>query len=219
MSEPFTVQDISNLTSVTMYERSRRLFVEFDAFPNALRKKKLYGAKALFCVDLGDYHSGTWNKSMMLFYPSAGAIDPATLTWSNQPYIPPLSYLKTVEGVNDGDVDFNPAGASAEYNSELAKLFVAYHTGAMENAGPYIFNTARLRTLQDGTSLPYVEITYDDSTNATSKVDIKTYPSGTINASQTQLFEWELIADTYWCADGFTQQSASLFWKESTESN
>lgn len=219
MSDPYTVQDITNKNGVTMYERSRRLYVELDAFPNTLRKKKLYGAKGLFRVDLGDYHSGTWNKSMMLFYPSAGSIDPATLVWSNQPFIPPLSYLKTVEGVNDGDVEFNPAGASAEYNSELAKLFIAYHTGAMENAGPYVFNTAYLRTLRDGSSLPYVEITYDDSANATSQADIKTYPRGTVNASQTQLFEWELKAeDGYWCADGFTQQSAILFWREATES-
>lgn len=217
-SDPVTVQDLTGKGSVTLYERSRRLYVEFDEFPSTLRKKRLYGAKALFHVKLGYYTSGNWNRTMMLFYPSLGAINPETLTWANQPATPELSYLKTDLGVGNDDIEFLPAGASTEYNSELAKLFTGYNTGAMVNAGPYVFNYAYLYTLDDGTSLPYVQITYDDAEDATSKVDVKTIPVGTVNASEVQTFEWKLTADPYWNADGFTQQSAVLFWRTTEES-
>ena len=217
-SDPVRVQDLTGKSSVYLYKGSRRLYVEFDEFPSALRKKKLYGANAKFHVRLGYYHSGNADRTVMDLYPSLGKFNPATLVWANQPSVPSRSYLKTDLGMSEGDYEFLPAGASAAFSSELAKNFTLYNTGEMENFGPYTYNTAYFPYLSDGTSLPYLQLTYDDAEDATSQVVIKSYPSGTVNASAGQTFSWELGPDTYWCAAGFTQQSAILFWKESTES-
>ena len=219
-SDPVRVQDLTGKNSVNLYKEQNRLYVEFDEFPSNLRKKKLYGAAALFYVDLGMWigSQGILDQTVMVLYPSDGAIDPATLVWSNQPSVPNLSYLKTDLGYWERDEEFLPAGASTAFSTELAKRFTKYNTGAMVNIGPYHYNSAKLNTLGDGTSLPYLELTYDDTENATSKVAIKSYPSGTINASESKEFTWELGPDTYYCADDFVQRSAVLFWKTSDAS-
>ena len=223
-SDPVRVQDLTGKNSVRLYKEQNRLYIEFDAFPTALRKKKLYGATALFHVDLGMWStsSGILMRTVMVLYPSTASIDPETLVWANQPAVPNLSpnlsYLKTDLGYWERDEEFLPAGASTAFSTELAKRFTQYNTGAMVNLGPDSSNTAKLYTLEDGTSLPYLELTYDDTENATSQVVIKSYPSGTINASEAKEFTWELGPDTYYCADDFVQQSAVLFWKTSDAS-
>lgn len=215
-ADPVTVQDITDENYVYLYQGTRRLYVEFDEFPSTLRKKVLYGAKAMFHVRLGYYHSGSGQSTIMALYPSLGSVNPETLTWAIQPEIPSLRYLKTTQGYGEGDHEFNPAGETTEFSSELAKLFTEYSAGALANIGPYYYDIAYLRTLSDGTSLPYLQITCDDTENATSKVVAKSYPSGDVNGSEEQTFVWELGPDVYYCADGFTQQSAVLYWKEST---
>ena len=89
---------------------------------------------------------GILNQTVMVLYPSDGAIDPATLVWSNQPSVPNLSpnlsYLKTDLGYWERDEEFLPAGASTAFSTELAKRFTKYNTGAMVNIGPYHYNSA-----------------------------------------------------------------------------
>lgn len=231
---PSAVIDISGTTDVTLerYASSgiySELFVGFNALPSSLLNKRLYSATATLVV------MATHKPPTGAFLcPSAESFNPSTLVWTNRPaqegdheLIATGIYGTT--GKFNRTFSFYGDTATATDLSALAAAFLknnsAFLYPSVATTGSTIGDRRGCRiykTLEDG-SAPYLEITYDDSVNVQSKITPQNCPmDGYIDPRTPTNFSWTFERDTedpYLCAGGFTQQSATLYWKTSTEEN
>jgi len=230
---PVGVTDLSGLTEIPMHNfygaapnwNGSELFFTIDAFPSSLAKKRIYYAKAKFAFRA----VGQVTKYMIMC--AFDTFDPATLEYSNKPAVGGPNNLMTAEISSSvssfQDFEFNPDTATAENLSADASMMLGYPSLVLLQikapSGSYSRTTgrAKLRTLTNNSSLPYIEITYDDTEIVTGKVVAKTYPSGSaVNPLSAQTFTWDYEKNgTYSCySTSWTQKSATFYWKKSTES-
>ena len=234
---PVGVIDISGLSDVRMNMwtgtapnwKGSELFFTIDDFPAALSKKRIYYLTAKFA-----FRSNGLRLSRYLIMHAKDEFDPATLEYSNKPALYGPDDLRTVEipssasSWQDFVLNPNPATAallSSNACSSLRKpthVLLQYQPPSGSYSSTYGF--AKLRTLADDSSLPYIEVTYDDSISIGSSVKIASAPTdGYVNPREAKSFSWvyEKDDDTgYDCVgEEYGQTSATLYWKESTAEN
>ena len=185
------------------------LVLGFDAMPSALRRKRILSARLRAAVKVDGSGSGYFA------YPNAADFDPATLTYNNMPArsgsISLQMYLSaagTADVWSKTDAPDSTAAALAQYGCQ----FHTYHDS---------ISTVYAKTALVSGGLPYLEVTYDESSTITSKVgNLAKSPSGTQNPGLAAQFTWGFLPDGGRCADeSWTQASATFYWKTSAESS
>lgn len=219
---PSEVIDISGDSGEWLHRRSDKsiqeyLYTIYEAFPANLKNKRLYSIKARYRYSYNTGFQGVPGLSV-----SSARINPSTLTWSNRPGSSTDYWLQGASG-RGVDVDCTMAGDSITdaQRSEFAAAFLKTLTTMAYCAtyGDTVRAISLIFTLTDN-SAPYIEITYDDSANVTSKITQNSCPtSGYVNPRNQTPFQWTFEKDdTYYCAGGFEQASAALYWRVSGES-
>lgn len=230
---PVDVIDISEDTEVGLSRyyssgsglRGRLLYFTFDDFPDALKYNRIYFAKAVFSVKIAGAGFLNLNKSGSTF-------DPETLMWNNRPSVQKFCEINGFVGetyYSDwADLTMEPS-ASISAADLSTQTVDAVRGGAcvlslIANTTTWSLVQIKLRTLTDGVTLPYLEVTYDDSITIASKVAVAEAPTdGYVNPREAKSFSWvyEKDDDTgYDCVgEEYGQTSATLYWKESTAEN
>ena len=192
-----------------LYGTTASMYAEFDAMPSSLANKILYDFKFVFKFQGSHYDSSVQTS------PTATGFNPATLTWNTRP---------TTLGYDAGAGI--PAQVTANYtitsNSALtpieksldASRYCKTKTAVLQGSN----STVYLDKLVDGTTKPYLEITYDTSQCIKSQVVAQSAPSGTsVDNRLAQTFSWDYVKnslETYYAAsDVFAQSSAKVYWR------
>lgn len=189
------------------------------AWPTSLKRNNIISAQLRVCVIAGD-----WAIS---FETVKGNFTPSSVTWKNQP-AKGSSYAYGLEFISD-------LGISAGYTGDIwIEVDDRYHgiedivnlikDGGVELYGENLNGASgwRTRNTLSGGGAPFLRITYSDSDILHSQVKIRYPLSGTINPEIANQLSWTLQRreDNIFCYDEtFTQTSAKVFWKATTESN
>ena len=235
---PIGVIDISEQSEVYMKTwtgtapnwKGSQLFFQVAEFPAALSKKRIYYATAKFAFRT------TWHINKYRIMNAKEDFDPATLEYSNKPALygalnivsPDVSESQT--GQNFKDYELSPTTATAEYLSVNTCKLLKFPTHVLvqtetTSSGSVVLSTtgiAKLWTLTDGVTPPYIEVTYDDSISIGSSIKIANAPtSGYVNPRQSTSFSWIYEKDTssgYDCfGEDYGQSSATFYWKTSSD--
>lgn len=232
-SQPTTVIDISgeNYLSLGKCEKNvtnpsygRIMYFTFDGMPQSISQNVLYYAKACFAMRPND----RWGDVVKLRAANT-AFDTQYLTWSNRPELIYVgnTYIIDEERTDTAFLDkiLQPMSTSesatdlSEYtrillNSPAAAL-VTYNQGNSSS-----LEDIKLRTLSDDSSLPYIEITYDDSLTIPGVIKVGTfaaYVDPRVNAMINWHYDWDNTSEYKCAAASPSQQSASVFWREQGE--
>lgn len=209
-SDPATVQSLPSDNQVSLIASRYRLYVGFDAFSSSLNKKRLYSVKACFCMN-SSYQA--WLRGYLR--PAASGFNASTLTWSNQPAGSGSALDSGQMSSSLVDRELTPTVQTTAQLSQQAADFVRASTGYFDNSNLYDFVHVKIRSLEDGSSLPYLEVTYDDSTDVTSQI-VSTTPAGSLNPANAKNFTWEYQnSGDYSRVAPFVQASATLYWRKS----
>lgn len=235
---PIGVIDISEQSEVYMNTwtgtapnwKGSQLFFQVEEFPAALSKNRIYYATAKFAFRT------TWRVNKYRIMNAKEDFDPATLEYSNKPALygaltiesPQVSSSQT--GQNFKDFELSPTTATAEYLSVNTCKLLKFPTHVLvqtetSSSGSVVLSTtgiAKLWTLTDGVTPPYIEVTYDDSISIGSSIKIANAPtSGYVNPRQSTSFSWIYEKDTssgYDCfGEDYGQSSATFYWKTSSD--
>ena len=232
---PIGVIDISGVGDVIMNMwtgsapnwQGSELFFTIDDFPAALGKNRIYYATAKFA-----FRSGGMQQTRYLIMHSLDTFDPATLEYGNKPSLRGPSTVKSEKigsGVNSWtDFVLQPDTGTASNLSADACSMLRMPTHVLLQyqppSGSYssTVGRAKLRTLADNSSLPYIEVTYDDSITIGSNIQVANAPtSGYVNPRESTSFSWVYERDSssgYYCRDlDFGQSSATFYWKTSSD--
>lgn len=191
------------------------LLFGLQAWPSSLRRNRLY------CIRLRVY---VVPADGFPYAYSIDDFDAATVTFSSMPtpgssvagfYTYPATHQWT-EFFRPSDVDTDSTGRAASAHSLLSGKGFAV-TCNQEDV--YESQQWSMKAALANGSAVYAEITYDDSVLVTSQVRYVSGPRGTVNPKAAQTFQWEYANKaTERCADEtWTQASAVLHWKKSTE--
>ena len=209
---------------------NRKAFlIGFDAFPAALKRNKLYGgqvtAYASKYVENGSQVTTNWYASTGIAV--VDDFDAASVTWGNYPaytdgystYYDFLGFTKNAPQVSEPQQSEITGGSGT--SSFLAKKIeivrkrtvrLAQYSSSYKNAFVYVGTK-----LQNGTSLPFLRVYYDDAEVATSQIHKGLGPSGGSFADPTSAirFTWYLwkSASIAVYDEAFTQASAVFHWK------
>lgn len=214
------------------------VFVGFSAFSSSLRNNRLYSVTAKWAIQSSDDNAkstgGTysaWQPARVFLCPCESNFDASSLMWSNKPgqlgnKTMISTRLTNLGAKRDVDLSLNADSATAEDQSLLAKNFLVNHTGYFycaitgSDTRSGTVKTYVHRTLENGSTVPYLTIVYDDSVMVQSKITPGNCPTGGyVNPRTAREFSWTFEKnDTYYCVGGFTQQSAKLCWRVSGES-
>lgn len=233
---PIGVIDITEKTEVPMFVwygaapnwKGSQLFFQVEAFPEALSKKRIYYATAKFA-----FRSDGNFVTKYRFMNAKEDFDPETLEYSNKPTLYGSLDISTDElGTGQTyrtfkDYEMQPGTNTATYLSTNTCIFLRYPTHVLVNTkssstyqNPYGF--AKLWTLSDDVSLPYIEVTYDDSISIGSNIKVANAPtSGYVNPRESTSFSWIYEKDTssgYDCfGENYGQSSATFYWKTNSD--
>lgn len=189
------------------------LYTVYNSPPASIKNRRLYSIKAVFrCSALSGFEGAPGMEV------AAKTINPETITWSNRPGRITDYYLLGPE-VRDRDAELTMAGENltnaqrSEFAAAFLKTLTTFAFCASYGETVKAVNVAF--KLEDGTA-PYIELTYDDSTNVKSKITPSNCPiSGYVNPRTSTSFQWTFEKDdTYFCAGSFDQANATLHWRE-----
>lgn len=187
----------------------------FGDFPERLRHSKLYSIQMTAHI-----------SKFVRAIPLMGEFTPGVTTWNTKPDTYPSAVSKSLYLYGNGPIQAQNTviksldSFASDVRSHTAALALQFCSFAIENAG----STAAIwDVLIDGTSRPYVTVTYDDTEKITSSIKYKSGPSsGYFNPRNAATFQWQFVANQseYYCADdSFSQQSATFYWKASDDEN
>jgi len=239
-SSPSSVIDISNKDHFSLYRNTDKSipsfgYVGFQSFPSNLSKKRLYSMKAVFKYgDGGEIYISSESK----WYIHSGKLgieiaessfNPSTLVWSNRPSSITSYWLigsKTGTAGKNENIECTMSGDSItdSQRSEMAAAFLRTLTACLfcASSGDLQREVIPYKTLIDGSTAPYIEITYDDSVSIGSNIKVATAPtSGYVNPRSSTSFSWIYEKDKssgYDCvSNDFGQSSATFYWKKSSD--
>lgn len=211
------------------------VYVKFNGLSSSLKNNRLYSASAVVALSSNtwtptDSGYGNYYYVRSFLVPAAASYNVNTLYWSNRPGKLGLYELISTSAGGYGvyfKLDkifslFTDASTEA-MQSELAKNFLQYNAAFMYESIIPSEKTLIVdihKKLEDDSTSAYLTIEYDDSVLVNSKITPNGCPtSGYFNPRNARNFAWTFEKDdTYFCFGGFTQQSATLYWKASGES-
>ena len=216
---PVDVIDLTHSNYKMVREKKQMLYVEFEQFPSALQHQVLYYAKIKIAAD------GSSNARKLYAYPLKSKFDETTLTYNNRPdyEFREISTSTNITTTSIRDFELVPsAGASATIMSEGAMLFLKTSSAQLAEIYGYAYINIKLRTLTDGTAIPYLEIFYDDTESVESVISITNAPtSGYVNPRTETSFSWQFTKDPeseYYCNnEEYGQSSATFYWKKAED--
>lgn len=228
---PIGVIDITGLSEVQMRYwygtnpnwNGSMLFVGFESFPQNLDKKRIYYATAKFA-----FRTAYYVPNFALY--DSDDFDPATLEWSNKPQIygslgPETGQISSSQSMADYTLQPRASVAGILSQNTCAMLRRPAHVLLnMYGRETYAYAYAKPRFLANGSSVPYIEITYDDAVSIASKVVYASGPvDGYANPREAQSFSWNYVKDRqddYDCVgNDYDQSSAVFYWKNSEDDN
>ena len=157
------------------------------------------------------------------------SFNPSTLVWSNRPSSITSYWLigsKTGTAGKNENIECTMSGDSItdSQRSEMAAAFLRTLTACLfcASSGDLQREVIPYKTLIDGSTAPYIEITYDDSVSIGSNIKVATAPtSGYVNPRSSTSFSWIYEKDKssgYDCvSNDFGQSSATFYWKKSSD--
>ena len=213
------------------------VFVGFSGFSSSLRKNRLYSATAKWAIQSSDDNAksqggsySAWQPARVFLCPCESDFNPSSLMWSNKPgQLGSKEMISTrltnLGAKKDVDLSLYADSATTEDLSLLAKNFLVNNTGyfycAITGADTRsgTVNTFVHKTLENGSTVPYLTIVYDDSVTVKSQIKAETFPLD-VNPAAAQTFSWYYgPAGDYHCVDeNWVQSSAKFYWKKSTSS-
>lgn len=237
-ASPSTVVDITLESYVQLDRKNDKtiinyLYVGFNSWPSSLKNNRIYSVTATFCAET---YESIYPKIGL--YISTEDFDPSTLVWTNRPAKYGDYWLITdgngltskANGTMSltGDVvddQQRSAFASGLLSKKTAYLFCSTYGAGTYGPPSYIKRDPTslwvYKKLVNGSSNPYITVTYDDSVYVKSKITPNNSPTdGYVNPRTDTKFQWTFERDeteTYYCAGGFTQRSAALYWKTAEE--
>lgn len=217
--------NISRRTDGSNYQM---VYAKFESLSSALKNKRLYSVTGKIAIE-SLTTNGTTGGGYPIYLqigtflvPANASFSPSTLVWSNRPgQLGSYELVSSHVGGYETDVTLSlyADSATAQMHSELAAAFLKYNAGYFYES---IVNSSKamrgwLYRKLEGGGTPYIEIEYDDSVNVQSKITQNGCPtSGYFNPRNARKFSWTFEKnDTYSCMGGFTQASATLYWRES----
>ena len=228
--QPTTVIDISSAEYASLGQCEKNmidpsygelLYFKFDGMPQNLSQNVLYYAKACFAMR----PNNRWGDIVNLRAARA-SFDTQYLTWNNRPN---LLYVGSIYIHDESRTDtafldqiLQPMSSteSATDLSEFTRLLLNSPAAALVtyNANNNSsLEDIKLRTLANNVSLPYIEITYDDSLTIPGKINAGTfaaYVDPRVNATINWHYDWGSSSGYKCAAASPSQQSASVFWRE-----
>jgi len=191
------------------------LYFGFNAISSSLRRKKLQSCR----LRVFNKVTSEWSSSESFFIEDLAAdFNPASLTYNNKPSEKgSLGHLLgSLDPNSEADVWAN---SIYSHNEDFTHYAINYGIKFEPSARP--LGNTYFKTRLSGGGLPYLEVTYDESVNVTSKVgNLAKSPSGTQNPGLAAQFTWSFLPNGGRCADeSWTQASATFYWKTSAESS
>lgn len=205
------------------------LLIGFDAFPAALKRNKLYGGQV---TAYAAKYERAGSPVTTNWYASAGIavvddFDASAVTWGNYPaytdnystFYAFLGFTKTAPEVSAPETSKLTGGSGIDsFLSRkidiLRKRTVRLAQYSSSYANEFVYVGTKL---QDGSSLPFLRVYYDDAEVETSQVRKGYGPSGGSYADPREAirFTWNLLPATYISVYDrtFTQASAVFRWK------
>lgn len=204
--EPYTVIPTDANTLYEVNNGTRYLYFGMEDMPNNLRHNALITAYATVAIKgYGSLHLNTCESDF----------DPETLTFNNKPERKASPYFEF--SMVSLDSLTNKTSTIISQADNVGRLFKnrAFQANANPSGGRY----PSIKTvLANGTTLPYVTITYDDAALITSIISIDEALPASINSGDAQDVTWKYQKDTSggsgYCADEtWAQSSATFYWR------
>ena len=184
-----------------------------SAWPSSLRHNKLIGAQ--FRVQLKtDYYS------LVTIHANNGTFDANTVTWYTAPEeIDGILESRSWREVAQGDF-YVPEEIAGTVNDSL-RAHTALASGSLRFTGN-TFSYEMQTALSNGSPIT-ARIVYDDAVIVRGNIAYKSGPSsGSVGSNTPTTFAWDYVResdDAYCAVEEWAQQSATFFWKLSTESS
>lgn len=202
----------------TWYEitDSDQLFFGFNTISSSLRRKKLVSCRLRALL----HTVSSFSSNQGFFaYPNNADFDPSTLTYNNKP-----GRSLASGGQMHAEIAPNTSEdvwITSYYSENPSAAADAIQHGIQFEPEAQPLGQAFTKIRLAGGGLPYLEVTYDESSTITSKVgNLAKSPSGTQNPGLAAQFTWDFLPDGGRCADeSWTQASATFYWKTSDESS
>lgn len=194
------------------YTSSAELLFRFNALPSNLRHNKITSYRLRIQARMS-------SSTSRYAYAFGSAFDPNTVTYNTKPSKAevgsnPLYYYSGDEATGDVWLSMQQYSVISD-----AVYMMKYGCGINGVGG----GENSVKTVLSGGGNPYLEITYDESVKATSKVIYKSgAKSGYLNPRNASTFQWALEkaeSNINCYDDNFSQSSATFCWKASTDSN
>ena len=198
-------QNYSGQNSYDLFTASgdgeKRLYLAFGDLSSSLRNYAITKAQVKITINGAPEY--------FYIYDVADDFDASTLTWANKP-----------SGKQAGTGKESSGNWLLPHENETSKESASRvkHPFVYLRVVPNIFATS---TIVDASSAKLV-VTYDSNNTVTSSLDIQTSGSSYKNPRNVNRFRWSLrtggggVYDSYNSVDGFSQVSASLFWRTGT---
>ena len=187
------------------------LFFLISKIPSNLRHNVLIGAAVKICARFGTYQNNT------LIVSGCGTYDPNTLTYNNKPATNNFYVgISSTQSGNLQDVTYSYT-ARPEYIQELLRGGAVRINSRGSAYSDVDASGTKVKTvLANGSSIPYVTITYDNAAKIKSKVSYSNSQlTGTISNTVAKTLTWDLVEDTSavsgYCADPTWNQASAVF--------
>ena len=220
----------TNWYSVKRISGKQRYFaLGFSNISSSLRRYKIISSKLRVYANVSAA-SATYGKYFDIFiYDYMAARDINSITYNSRPDYSAPTYYDSLYG-SDQYFEGPKEVWIAENSNNRGEISPGSTVRLLANGGDLdascgnnITDVSLKAVLADGTTRPYLQITYDESAIITSKVAYKSGPtSGSISSGAATTFSWDYVknSDSDYCADEtWAQTSATFYWKKSTESN
>lgn len=208
-SDPYTVFKTNTNTEYQISTQiDKLLYFCIPDMPAGLRHNVLIGFSATFAIKCG------------ISYPNyvsmhgCNRFDPNTLTFNNKPE--PYNMSCSIESDRSGQLKNRtfPYKESGQRTSSLLKLGGVVLEGVQYNDPNY--QVWAKTVLVNGSTRPYITVTYDDSAKIKSKISYgSSQLSGTISNTVAKTLTWDLVEDTSavsgYCADPTWNQASAVF--------
>ena len=189
---------------------STKMYFGFAAVPVAQQKYKLVDISLSAYIKGRVYASGC-----------DGTFNESSLTYNNAPAVTVGNFLAADSDASGttwlwSNEDLLSSGASADYKAKLAWAILQYNTVCLYRGG----GDAAIKTVRkNGTSKPWITITYDDAVTVTGKIKWGDVPAGAgyyFHANKAQTFNWDYEGSggNYRVAP-YVQASAKFYWRVS----
>lgn len=215
-TNPYTVYKTNASTSYIITNTDYNdvyMYFSLPDFPSSIKHNALVNAKLVAAFQGGD---GDRIDAMM-----CGDFDPETLTFANRPTRSKPLYFVDFVSVNTGGTLKNLTSSTT---TDLARIQEQLRNKGLY-FGEHVYSSSSkvyMKTvLANGTSKPYLTVTYDDATKAVSKITYKSGPkAGYKDPRSAVTFGWdyEMASTGIYCAsDEWDQSSAVFHWKSSSD--